>query len=48
MEGKTKINLRKMVGGCGFDSSGSEYRRMTGCCEDGNECSVPTQGEKFK
>jgi hypothetical protein len=30
-----------MVRGCGIDSSGSGQRPVAGCCEDGNEPSVP-------
>jgi len=34
--------LKKTVGGCGMDSSGSGYGQVAGCCENSNKalCSI--------
>jgi hypothetical protein len=45
VDGKKVLKLNKDVGrGCGFDSSGSEYRAQEGCCEHGNELSTSIKG----
>jgi hypothetical protein len=36
-----------MVGSCGLDLSGPEYRPVTCCSENGNEPSGSIQGGKF-